>query len=327
MRPTARVRGLAAKLALALTAWVPSACDLTEVAIAEADDVVVVQGSMVLTLHSDDPSRVAMAAPLLLHRLFGDRVAPVSRAVVRVAGSSGRTIDFVEEKRLDSCLARDSLGSLYMKRSAGATCYRPPRSAAPFAAGEALELTVRTSDDRTLTAFSRVPGAFDFQGGELADGQCRLPPDARFKLDWTPADSAWGYLLETEMAGVGTGGADSLHLSRLLNGRQQTEAVFPSEFVAINEYLDGEESRKLLVALQDGLPAGATAGVSVSAVDRNWSNWARGGPYHPSGQVRVPSVFGDGTGFFATAVHRAVRVTTTPGDAGLPQCGPIQPST
>ena len=322
MRPTAHAPGLAAKLGVALTAWIASACDLTEVTIAEADDVLVLQGAVVLTLHPDDPSRAAMAAPLLLHRLHGNRVAPASGAVVRVAGSSGKTIDFVEERRLDSCLARDSLGSLYLKSSAGATCYRPPPSAVPFAPGEALELTARTSDDRTLTASSRVPGLFDLQGVALADGQCRLPPDARFKLGWTPADSTWGYLLETELAGVGTDGEESLYLSRLLNGRRQTEAVFPSEFVAINEYLDGEESRKLLVALQDGLPAGATARASVSAVDRNWSNWARGGPYHPSGRVRVPSVFGDGTGYFATAVHRAVHVTTAPDDGGLPQCGP-----
>lgn len=325
MRPTACASGLAAKIAVALTAWVASACDLTEVAIAEADDVVVLQGALVLTLPSDDPTRVEMTAPLLLHRLHGNKVAPASGAVVRVTGSSGRTIDFVEEGRLDLCLARDSLGSLYLKRSAGATCYRPPPSAGSFAPGEALELTVRTSDDRTLTASSRVPGLFGLQGVALADGQCRLPPDARFKLGWTPADSTWGYLLETELRGVGTDGDESLHLSRLLNGRRQTEAVFPSEFVAINEYLDGEESRKLLVALQDGLPAGATARVSVSAVDRNWSNWARGGPYHPSGQVRVPSVFGDGTGFFATAVHRAVHVITAPDKGGLPQCGPLQP--
>lgn len=332
MKPKTHVRGLAAGLAVALTAWTVSACDLTEVAIAEADDVVVLQGTIVLTLHPDDPSQaegppqVEMAAPILLHRLFGDKVAPLSGAVVRIASSSGQTIDFVEE-RLDSCLARDSLGSLYLKRNAGASCYRPPPSAGVFAPGEMLELTVRTSDDRTLTASSRVPGSFDLQGVALADGQCRLPPDARFKLDWTPADRAWGYLLESEMVGVGTDGVDSLYLSRLLNGREQTEAVFPSEFVAIDEYLDGEESRKLLVSLQDGLPAGATAEVSVSAVDRNWSNWARGGPYHPSGQVRVPSVFGDGTGFFATSVHRTIHVTTAPDDGGLPQCGPLQPST
>lgn len=327
MKPTTAGPGFAVKLVVALTAYATSGCDLTEVAIAEADDVVVSQGALVLTLHPDDPFHVEMAAPLLLHRLFGDRVESVSGATVRITSSSGRTIAFVEDRRLDSCLARDSLGSLYLKRSAGASCYRPPRSEASFLPGDTLELTVVTPDDRVLTASSQVPGVFDLPGVALDEGQCSFPADARLKLDWTQSDAAWGYLLETEMAGVGTDGEDSLYLSRLLTGHRQTEAVFPSDFVRIDEYLDGEESRKLLVALQDGLPAGATAGVSISAVDRNWLTWARGGPYHPSGQVRVPSVFGDGTGFFATAVHRRMRVTTEPGDGGLPQCGPIQPPT
>lgn len=332
MTPRAPVPGLAAKLVVALAACVLPGCDLTEVAIAEADDMVVLQGAIVLTLQpavavADAPFVVEMAAPLLLHRLFGTKVEAMNGANIRIAGSLGRTIEFVEETRLDLCLARDSLGSQYLKRNAGASCYRPRRSAAAFLPGEALELTVLTADGRELTALSRVPGVFGLQGVALADGRCRLPPDARVKLDWTPADDAWGYLLEAEMEGIGADGADSLYLSRLLNGRQQTEAVFPSEFVAIDEYVDGEESRRLLVSLQDGLPAGATAGVSVSAVDRNWSNWARAGPYHPSGQVRVPSVFGDGTGFFGTAVHRKMRVTTMSDDGGLPQCGPLQPST
>ena len=46
----------------------------------------------------------------------------------------------------------------------------------------------------------------------------------------------------------------------------------------------------------------------ISATDRNYVNWVRGGNFNPSGQVRVPTIRGDGTGVFASTVTRTFEV-------------------
>ena len=76
------------------------------------------------------------------------------------------------------------------------------------------------------------------------------------------------------------------------------------------------------VALQRGLPDSTSALVTVTAVERNWVNWARGGTFNPSGQVRVPSVRGDGTGVFGSALIRAFRVVSQSQPSALPPCPP-----
>ena len=62
--------------------------------------------------------------------------------------------------------------------------------------------------------------------------------------------------------------------------------------------------------------------MSIAAADRNYVNWVRGGNFNPSGQVRVPSVRGDGTGVFAATVVRSLRVFAAPPGApyDLPLC-------
>jgi hypothetical protein len=91
---------------------------------------------------------------------------------------------------------------------------------------------------------------------------------------------------------------DPLSLLGLALSAEDTTVVFPSEF-GIFERADLD--REVALLLQEGLPAGTRAVVTVAAVDRNYVNWARGGNFNPSGQVRVPSVEGDGTGFFGSA--------------------------
>jgi hypothetical protein len=72
------------------------------------------------------------------------------------------------------------------------------------------------------------------------------------------------------------------------------------------------------------MPAGTAARVTVSAVDRNYVNWVRGGNFNPSGTVRIPSVEGDGTGFFGTSVTRWVDFLINPPPQGgiyaVPRC-------
>ena len=76
----------------------------------------------------------------------------------------------------------------------------------------------------------------------------------------------------------------------------------------------------------EGTPAFLKARVSVAAVERNYTNWARGGTFNPSGQVRIPSLRGDGTGFFGATVVKTMTVIVPPhpswpGAEQLPACG------
>ena len=76
----------------------------------------------------------------------------------------------------------------------------------------------------------------------------------------------------------------------------------------------------LAIRLQGGLPAGSTAELAITAVDRNYVNWARGGNFNPSGQVRIPSLSGDGTGVFGSTVGRGFDILVTDRPSGLPAC-------
>ena len=73
-----------------------------------------------------------------------------------------------------------------------------------------------------------------------------------------------------------------------------------------------------------GLPGGASADVVIAALDRNWANWIREGRANINGVVLIPSVFGDGTGMFGTAVRWKVSVESrlADGEGDLPLCGP-----
>ena len=63
----------------------------------------------------------------------------------------------------------------------------------------------------------------------------------------------------------------------------------------------------------------------MGAVDLNWTNWIRQGRINLNGDVRVPSVFGNGTGWFGTAVRWRLSVESRHpnGDDDLPLCGPV----
>ena len=73
-----------------------------------------------------------------------------------------------------------------------------------------------------------------------------------------------------------------------------------------------------------GLPGGAHAEVTIAALDRNWANWIREGRLNINGETVIPSVFGDGTGMFGTAVRWKVEVESraAEGAGDVPLCGP-----
>lgn len=197
--------------------------------------------------------------------------------------------------------------------------------AARVASGDLLEVEVELFGGSVLEGAARVPGDFELLG---VPSTCTLPPDERLAMEWTRADGAWAYVNETAISGLPEAlepegiivEEDPLYLLGLSISDSDTTIVFPSEFGVFNRL---DLDRDLAVRLQTGLPEGVLAEVTVTAVDRNYVNWARGGSFNPSGQVRVPSLRGDGTGVFGATVNRriVVSVSAEPLES-VPLCDP-----
>jgi hypothetical protein len=181
-----------------------------------------------------------------------------------------------------------------------------------------------------------VPGDFRIPGAPAEPGgTCQLPGGTSLELSWTTAAGAWSYVNETTIEGLAEALApagievdpedDPLYLLGLSISAADTTIVFPGEFGLFDRF---DLDQDLAVVLQEGLPAPARAQVTVAATDRNYVNWVRGGSFNPSGQVRVPSVRGDGTGVFGSAVVRGFRViAAAPGAAyDRPSCPGAPPA-
>ena len=317
-------------LGVAIMVLVAFGCELTEVTIAAPEDVIIAETQVILAL---DPSGdgVTLEALAYLHRTqnrsFEDEV---SGASVRVSSESGTVVHLSEQDSGAVCLDPPFLSgdTIPEYRFDLGSCYRARASPSPFLPGERLELEVAIPDGRVLTSASRVPGAFSFEGLSHDAGQCRLEPDTNYRFRWTPAEDTWIYLADARIEGLPEALADreveapdSLYLLGLSIGREDTDIVFPRQFGFFDFF--EEENRDLIRILQEGLPEGSRAEIAFVATDRNWTNWVRGGNFNPSGQIQIPSVFGDGTGSFGTATQRRVRVTVGEDDDGMPPlCGP-----
>ena len=325
----------------ALAAILTQGCELTEITVAEPEDVIIAEVQVVLTLGPDGAGDVSMSALALLHRTFqagGSR--KVQGATVRVTGQSGQVVHLAEQDSAAVCLRpREEVTTVIFENDStetnrtviefdDASCYRSDEVVAPFSPGEPLSLEIVVPDGRVLTGASRTPGAFSFTGLTQEDGKCRVEPDTNYGFKWTPSEGTWAYIGDSRIEGLGEALAgqdieapDSLYLAALAIGREDTEIVFPRDF-GVFDFFD-DDKQDIIRELQDGLPAGTRAAVSLAAVDRNLVNWARGGNFNPSGLVRIPSVLGDGTGVFATAVQRLVSIVSALGGDGVPPlCGP-----
>ncbi len=337
---------LAASAILASSSILALGCELTEVTVFEPEDVIIAESQVVLTLAPDYAADISMTALALLHRTNErDGSRRVMGATVRVSGESGATVQFVEQDSAAVCLVpREEVRTTVFGNDSTvvirtvvpfneASCYRAELSPSPFAPGERLSLEITAPDGRVITGASRTPGAFSFMGLAQEGGSCRLDPDTNYRFNWTPSENTWAYIADTRIEGLGPALApqdieapDSLYLVGLAISREDTEIVFPRDF-GVFDFFDGDDNdRDIIRALNEGLPGGAWASISLAATDRNWVNWARRGNFNPSGLVRIPSLVGDGTGVFGTAVQRLVSVTSGPDGVGeLPLCGPAAP--
>lgn len=295
----------------ALAVWVLAAtgCDLEEVTLVDPQDVVVAE------VHVQAGERITA----FLHRTLTAQGTslPVPGASVTVRRSDGTTLELAETD-LERCVVTTPIDGT------GTCHFANPLAARSVQPGDTLSLRVDLPDGGVLESQAVVPGAFDLLGiGE----SCALPPRTTLNVRWTRARGAWAYVNEALLQRMREAFAptgiqvapedDPLYLLGLSVSAADTTIVFPGEFGLFNRF---ELDQELAVALQSGLPAGVWADVTITAADRNYVNWVRGGNFNPSGQVRVPSVRGDGTGVFAATVVRGFRVFVTDAPSTIPPC-------
>lgn len=296
MRPTAVAPALAATVLL-------GACELEEITIVDVEAVVVAE---IYANLAADPAENEIRA--FLHWTVGiDTVglAPLSDARITVRGPGGLSLDLVENER-EECVES------FPAEETGVCFLADPDQTPDLAPGDLLEVDVALAGGGALFGATRVPSAFDLLGVRET---CRLDPNSLMRMRWSKSDGAWAYVNETSIRNLPAAlepegiivAEDPLYLLGLSISDQDTTIVFPSEFGLFNRF---QLDQDVAVRLQSGLPPNVTAEVTITAVDRNYVNWSRGGSFNPSGQVRVPSLRGDGTGVFGAAVTRRLIVVS-----------------
>ena len=311
------MRDLLRFLCLAALALLVS-CDLEEITIIEIEDVVIAEIYVNL---AEDPTENEIRA--YLHHTVGvpgSGVDELPNALIVVRRPDGLMLDLVENA-IDACLEPlPTVGS-------GVCFLADPAQTPNLNPGDLLEVEVTVSDGGTLLGATRVPSSFQVDG---ISTMCRLDSNTLLPLYWSRSEGAWAYVNETSISGLPEAlepegivvEEDPLNLLGLSISDQDTTIVFPSEFGIFDRF---DLNQDLASRLQDGLPPSTTAEVSITAVEGNYVNWARGGNFNPSGQVRVPSLRGDGTGVFAATVSRRFVVVSL--DQGpLPECPIPNPS-
>jgi hypothetical protein len=302
---------LGAALSTALTG-----CELTEVTLAESEDVVIAE---VIMQVGDGANRVTG----FLHRTEdgsrgGGGTVPGAKIEVLILQ---RGLSFpLHEDDLDECLVPIEDPELQVE----GTCYvASPLDELLLAPGDSVRLSIDLPDGGRLHGQTVVPGRFDIVSPPFA--RCALDAAETLELRWTASEGTWAYVAETLITGLGDvlepegiEVDDPLDLVGVSISASDTTIVFPSEFGVFERF---DLDRDLALLLQEGLPDGITSTLIVGAVDRNWVNWVRGGNFNPSGQVRSPSIQGDGTGVFASSVRRTIVIETGP-QVSAPPCDP-----
>ena len=293
---------------LLLSAAAGSGCELEQITVVDVEDVPIAEVYVEI-----DPAAGAPDVLALLHRTVGHPGDTVrfSGARITLSRDDGLVLE-LDEAPIDNC--GDSVLD-----DGSATCFEAdPEQTPALRPGDVLEVEILLPGGGMLSGATRVPGTFALQGVEQGQGAtCRLPADTHMEVRWTRSDGAWAYVNETSIhdlpAALAREGIemddDPLYLLGLSVSADDTTIVFPREFGLFNRF---ELDQDVALRLQVGLPAETLAEITITAVDRNYVNWARGGSFNPSGQVRVPSLRGDGTGVFASTVVRRVVATVGP---------------
>ena len=295
-------------------AFFSSACELEEVSLTEPENVLVAEVYLKVGDGSDELSA-------FLHwTLGGFGASDLAGATVRLQRSDGPAVPLFNTD-VAECLVPELVGEV-----AGACFLAPPFGEGFLRPGDRVAVEIATSDGLALGGGAVLPSEF-IVIRPSADELCALPPGVPLEFLWSRSEGAWAYAGEAVIWGLrdalAPGGieleSDSVTLLGISISETDTTMVFPKEFGVFDRF---DLDRDLALALQEGLPLGAEAQVVVSALERNYVNWVRGGSFNPSGLVRVPSLRGDGVGVLGGVVRRVVRVVGAYPDAELPGCLP-----
>jgi len=314
-RCASRATGSALAFALLLAT---SGCELTEVTLAEPTDLVVAE---VLIQHFD----TTVLASALLYATQGSkdpgRVRD-ARVVLTPEGEDAVVLPRVDPSQCLDFVPREPVTE--------AACYASRSALAHLGPERHVDLTITLPDGAEIRGSTRTVGAFDVAGrARMATGPgglplCYLPAETPFELTWTRSEGAWGYIIESWLHGLPkalaaegiTTRQDPLLLIGVSLAASDTTIVFPSQ-VGLAERLDDDND--VLRALQDGLPAGASATIYIVAADRNFVRWFRGASFNPVGAERISSLTGDGFGYFGSTAMRGIAVTTAL-SSDVPRC-------
>lgn len=313
----ARPGGLVTALTLA-SLPVVLGCEIEEITVVDVEDVVIAE--VYVNMAADPLDNEILG---FLHRTVGTgsgSVADLAAARVTVTRSDGYSIDLANAPVPD-CVEQ-------LPEGGEAACFTDEAGlAATLGPGDDLALTISFEDGARLDGATRVPGPFEL----LTVGErCRIEPNTLLPLEWSRSEGAWAYVNETAISGLPDAlesegivvEDDPLYLLGLSISDTDTTTIFPSEFGVFDRF---DLDQDLAVRLQRGIPLGSFAEVTITAVDRNYVNWSRGGNFNPSGQVRVASLRGRGTGVFASTVGRRVTVGTTSDTADVLRPCPTVP--
>jgi hypothetical protein len=288
-------------------------CQLQDITVVDFVDVVVAE---VYVSVGDTPPENTVRA--FLHGTAAGApagTATFNDASVRVSRADGLTLD-LSVGLVEDCVASapdDSAGTCFVADPVGEAAIGP---------GDQLTLSIVLGDGRAIDGATQAPGDLHL---DLVRPVCRIPPDTTMTVRWSRSDGAWAYVDETlinglpaALAGQGIEVDDPLYLLGLSISSSDTTVVFPSEFGIFNRF---DLDQALSVRLQRGLPDSTSATISIAAADRNYVNWARGGTFNPSGEVRVSSLRGAGSGVFGSLVVRRFGVvSSSDAGAGQPAC-------
>ena len=293
-------------------------CELDWVEINSEEELLAASVTVVLTVDPADSSVTSTDIVALLTREGLDTRVP--GASVRITGESEQSLQLAEASDRSATCRSDTASVV---QTVG-TCYTASTSSAHFAPLEELSLKIVTQDGRVLRGVSTIPRAFAPTRLSVHDGRCRVDPDTSYLFDWSTVDGDWAFIAEAKFSGFARAlwdDPDPLYLRTYWMA-----SPLPQDMVFPRIMTEGEvarQARKAARKLETGLPWGVTADLAVAAVDRNWANWIREGQLHTEGEVRVPSVFGDGTGMFGTGIRWTVTMESRGGqeEAGLVDCG------
>ena len=278
--------------------------------------LVIANATVVLTVDPMDSTVLSTdVLAFLVRDSADDRVTEASVRIVDLSSGRALRLEELPDTR-DPCRPEDA--------APVGTCYAASVASAHFAPLAELSLQVALSDGRQLFGTSTMPGLITPARPSLKDGRCRADPETNYRIRWGPIRNAWAHIAEAHFKGLRHNlweSQDPLYLSNawMAAPSYRAEMGFPRTLI------EGDvpfNARKAARRLESGLPWGVTVDLAVAAIDRNWANWIRPGQVHVAGEVPVPSVFGDGTGMFGTAVRWTATIESrdVEDETGLVDC-------